>query len=36
MKYNKPIVILLNMIDLAEAKGIKLDYDKLAKTKNKS
>ena len=31
MKYHKPIVILLNMVDLAEAKGIKLDYDKLAK-----
>lgn len=34
MKYNKPIVILLNMLDLAEAKGIKLDYDKLAKNLN--
>ena len=34
MKYNKPIVILLNMIDLAEAKGIKLDYDKLGKNLN--
>ena len=34
MKYNKPIVILLNMIDLAEAKGIKLDYNKLAKNLN--
>ncbi|MCC3866002.1 ferrous iron transport protein B [Terrisporobacter petrolearius] len=34
MKYNKPIVILLNMVDLAEAKGIKLDYDKLAKNLN--
>ena len=31
MKYNKPIIILLNMIDLADAKGIKPDYDKLAK-----
>ena len=31
MKYNKPIIILLNMIDLADAKGIKTDYDKLAK-----
>ena len=30
MAYNKPIVILLNMIDLADAKGIKTDYDKLA------
>lgn len=34
MKYNKPIVILLNMVDLAEAKGIKIDYDKLAKNLN--
>lgn len=34
MKYHKPIVILLNMVDLAEAKGIKLDYDKLAKNLN--
>lgn len=34
MKYNKAIVILLNMVDLAEAKGIKLDYDKLAKNLN--
>ena len=34
MKYNKPIIILLNMIDLAEAKGIKLDYDKLGKNLN--
>ena len=34
MKYNKPIVILLNMVDLAESKGIKLNYDKLAKNLN--
>lgn len=34
MKYNKPIVILLNMVDLAEAKGIKLDYEKLAENLN--
>ena len=34
MKYNKPIVILLNMVDLSEAKGIKLDYDKLGKNLN--
>ena len=34
MKYNKPIIILLNMMDLAEAKGIKLDYDKLSKNLN--
>ena len=25
MKYNKPIILLLNMIDLADAKGIKTD-----------
>ena len=31
MKYNKPIILLLNMVDLADAKGIKTDYDKLAK-----
>ena len=31
MKYNKPIILLLNMIDLADAKGIKTDYNKLAK-----
>lgn len=30
MKYNKPIILLLNMLDLAESKGIKIDYDKLA------
>ena len=34
MKYNKPIIILLNMIDLAEAKGIKLDYNKLGENLN--
>ena len=34
MKYNKPIILLLNMIDLADAKGIKTDYDKLAKELN--
>lgn len=34
MKYNKPIVILLNMVDLAESKGIKLDCDKLSKDLN--
>ena len=31
MKYNKPIILLLNMVDLADAKGIKTDYGKLAK-----
>ena len=30
MQYNKPIILLLNMLDLAETKGIKIDYDKLA------
>ncbi|WP_455542890.1 ferrous iron transport protein B [Intestinibacter sp.] len=30
MKYNKPIILLLNMLDLAESKGIKIDYDELA------
>ncbi|MEG1410665.1 MAG: ferrous iron transport protein B [Terrisporobacter sp.] len=34
MKYNKPIVILLNMIDVADSKGIKIDYDKLSKNLN--
>ena len=31
MKYNKPIVILLNMIDIAKSKGIEIDYEKLEK-----
>ena len=30
MSYNKPIILLLNMLDLADAKGIKIDYDKLS------
>lgn len=30
MAYNKPIILLLNMLDLADAKGIKIDYDKLS------
>lgn len=30
MEYNKPIILLLNMLDLADAKGIKIDYAKLA------
>lgn len=34
MKYNKPIILLLNMVDLADAKGIKTDYEKLAKELN--
>ena len=28
------IILLLNMVDLADAKGIKTDYDKLAKELN--
>ena len=34
MQFNKPIVILLNMTDIAENKGIKIDPDKLAKELN--
>ncbi len=34
MKYNKPIILLVNMIDLAEAKGIKINFDKLSKELN--
>ena len=34
MNYNKPIILLLNMVDLADAKGIKTDYEKLAKELN--
>ena len=30
MRFNKPIIVLLNMMDLAEAKGLKIDTDKLA------
>ena len=30
-QFNKPIVLVLNMIDAAEAKGIKIDYEKLSK-----
>ncbi|MEG2786534.1 MAG: ferrous iron transport protein B [Romboutsia sp.] len=29
MQFNKPIVILLNMVDIAENKGIKIDTEKL-------
>jgi ferrous iron transport protein B len=29
-EFNKPIVLVLNMIDAAEGKGIKIDYDKLS------
>ena len=31
MEFNKPIVILLNMLDIAESKGIYVDSDKLSK-----
>ncbi len=34
MKFNKPIVILLNMVDIAKNKGIEIDPDKLAKELN--
>ncbi|MGL6108153.1 ferrous iron transport protein B [Romboutsia sp.] len=34
MKFNKPIILILNMIDVAEAKGIKIDTDKLSKELN--
>ncbi|ERI89688.1 ferrous iron transport protein B [Clostridiales bacterium oral taxon 876 str. F0540] len=29
-EYNKPIILVLNMIDAADAKGIKIDYKKLS------
>lgn len=31
MEFNKPIVILLNMLDVAESKGIYIDSDNLSK-----
>ena len=31
MEYNKPIVLLLNMLDVAKSKGLSIDYDKLSK-----
>jgi ferrous iron transport protein B len=30
-QFNKPIVLVLNMIDAAEGKGVKIDYDKLSR-----
>lgn len=30
-QFNKPIVLIVNMIDAAEAKGIKIDFDNLSK-----
>ena len=29
MQFNKPIIVLLNMLDIAESKGVKIDYEKL-------
>ena len=29
MKYKKPMVVLLNMIDSAEAKGVKINIEKI-------
>ncbi|HSQ88764.1 ferrous iron transport protein B [Romboutsia sp.] len=34
MQFNKPIVLILNMLDIAEAKGIKIDIEKLSKELN--
>lgn len=34
MAYNKPIILVVNMIDVAESKGIKVDFDKLSKELN--
>lgn len=34
MEFNKPIVLILNMLDVAESKGIKTDIDKLSKELN--
>ena len=31
MQFNKPIILLVNMIDLAQSKGIDIDMDKLSK-----
>ncbi len=33
-QFNKPIILLLNMIDVAENKGIKINYDILSKELN--
>lgn len=33
-EFNKPIILVLNMIDVAEAKGIKINYSLLAKELN--
>ena len=34
IKYNKPIIVLANMVDLADSKGIKIDYEELGKKLN--
>ncbi|MEG0842844.1 MAG: ferrous iron transport protein B [Romboutsia sp.] len=34
MQFNKPIIVLLNMLDVAEAKGIQIDVKKLEKELN--
>ncbi|MBV7276325.1 ferrous iron transport protein B [Clostridium sp. PL3] len=33
-EFNKPIILVLNMIDVAEAKGVKIDYSILSKELN--
>ncbi len=33
-EFNKPIILVLNMIDVSESKGIKIDYSSLAKELN--
>ncbi|WP_050607911.1 ferrous iron transport protein B [Clostridium niameyense] len=33
-QFNKPIILILNMIDVANSKGIKIDYDTLSKELN--
>lgn len=33
-QFNKPIILILNMIDVANSKGIKIDYDTLSKQLN--
>ncbi|MGL5312346.1 MAG: ferrous iron transport protein B [Peptostreptococcaceae bacterium] len=34
MEFNKPIILLVNMVDIAEAKGINIDMEKLSKQLN--
>jgi ferrous iron transport protein B len=33
-EFNKPIILAVNMVDIAESKGIIIDYEKLAKSLN--